>query len=124
MGLGWVFLVRGDAGWILLSYRPDRIVSAGLYCIGWIVTGNTGFYALAGYWLYGTDGTDGIYGTLVGRGWGVMTSAGAGMGAPTLAPEQERHHWLLRGGGLWEVMAGTNFIGSARAQNICVGAAK
>ena len=29
--LGWVFLVRGDVGWIVLDYRLDCIVSAGSY---------------------------------------------------------------------------------------------
>ena len=66
MGLGWVPLIRGDAGWIVLSYWLDHIVSAGSNHIGWIVSGSTGFYALAGYWL---DGTDGLDYTLVGRGW-------------------------------------------------------
>ena len=69
MGLGWVFLIRGDVIWIVLAYRLDLIVSAGSYCIGWIVSGNTGFYALAGYWLDWTDGTDGLDGALVGREW-------------------------------------------------------
>ena len=64
MGLGWVFLIRGDAGSYhiircIVSYcRLDRTVSSsGLYRIGWIgsyrtgciVSGNTGFYALDGY---------------------------------------------------------------------------
>ena len=82
---------------------------------------------LAGYWLDGTDetdGTDGLDGALVGRGWDGPTLAPAGTGAPPLAPEQECHHWLLRGDGLWEVVAGTNCVGAARAQIICVGAAK
>ena len=73
------------------------------------------------YWL---DGTYGMYGTLVGRGWCGPTSAGAGTGAPPLAPEWERHHCLLRGGGLWEAVAGTNFAGAARAWSICVVAEK
>ena len=60
-GLYWLI------GWIIL-YWLDRIISAGSYCIGWIVSVNTGFYALAGYYLDGTDGTDGLDGTLVGRG--------------------------------------------------------
>ena len=68
MGLGWVLLIRGDDGWIVLAYRLDRIVLDGLYSIGWIVSGNTRFYALAGYWLDGTDGTYGLDGTLVVRG--------------------------------------------------------
>ena len=81
MGIGWVFLIRGDAGsyriigWIVSYRRMDRIVSLAesyrigwivLYCINWIVSGNTGFYALAGYWL---DGTYGMDGALVGQGW-------------------------------------------------------
>ena len=46
--------------------------------------------------------------------------AGAGTGAPPLAPEQERHHWLLRGGGLWEAVAGTNCVVDARgAEYLC-----
>ena len=88
MVIGWVFLIRGYAGWIVLdyqmdhiilsglysipwivSYRMDCIVLDGLYRIGWILSGNTGFYALAGYWLDVTDGTDGLDGTLVGQGW-------------------------------------------------------
>ena len=60
---------------------------AGLYCIGWIISGNTGFYALAGYWL---DGTDGLDGTLVGRGWDGPTLAGARTGVPPLALERRR----------------------------------
>ena len=75
MGLEWVFLVRGDTG----SYH-----------IGWIVSGNTGFYALAGYWLNGTDGTDGLDGTLVGRGWDGPTLAGSGTRAPPLDLEGRR----------------------------------
>ena len=70
---------------------------------------------------YGTDGLDGA---LVGRGLDGPTLAPAGTGAPPLVPEQECHHWLLRGGGLWEVVAGTNFVSAARARSICVGEAK
>ena len=107
MGLGWVFLIRGDAGWIVLDYRLDHIVLAGLYCIGWIISyrldrnvsagsycivwiksGNSGFYALTGYWLDGTDGMDGLDGMLVVQGWYGPTLAGAGTGVPPLAPEQ------------------------------------
>ena len=116
MGNGWVFLIRGDAVsyriivWIVLYCWLDHIVSSagsycigwiGLYRIGWIVSANTGFYLLSGYWLDGMDGTDGLYGVLVGWGWDGPTLAGAGTGVPPLTPEQERHHWLLRGGGLW-----------------------
>ena len=76
---------------------------------------------MAGYWLDGTDGMDGV---LVGRGWYGPTLACAGSGAPPLAPEWERHHWLLRGDGLREVVAGTNYVGAARARSICVGEEK
>ena len=95
IGLGWVFLIRGDASWIILAYWLDRILLAGLYCIGWIISGKTGFYALSGYWLDGTDGTDGLDGTLVGQGWDVPTLVGAGTGASPLAPERQRHHWIF-----------------------------
>ena len=100
--------------WIISYHRLDCIGWIGSYRIDWIVSGNTGFYALAGYWLDGTDGTDGMDGALVGRGWDGPTLAGSETGAPPLAPKQERHHWLLRGGGLWEAVAGTNSIGAAR----------
>ena len=98
MGLGWVFLIRGDAGWVvglssgsccidwIVLYQLDRIVSDGIYRIGWIVSGNTGFYALAVYWLKRMDGTDGLDGTLVGRGWDGPTLAPVGTGAPPLVP--------------------------------------
>ena len=62
-------------------------LSDGLYRIGWIISGNTGFYALAGYWL---DGTDGLDRKLSGRGWDGPTLAGAGMRAPPLALEGRR----------------------------------
>ena len=44
MGIGWVFLIRGDAVWIVLAYWLDRIVSAGSYqetlaLMRWLVTG-------------------------------------------------------------------------------------
>ena len=102
----------------------DRIVSAGSYRIGWIVSVNTGFYALAGYWLDGTDGMDVLDGALVVHGWYGPTLAGAGTGAPLLAPERKHHHWLLRGGVRWEAVDGTNCVGAARAQSICVRAEK
>ena len=38
--------------------------------------------------------------------------AGAETVSPPMAPEQERHHWLLRGGGRWEAVAGTNDVGA------------
>ena len=74
MGLGWVFLIRGDAGWIVSDYRIDRIgwivlywldgiVSSKSYHIIWILSGDTGFYALADLLLAGWD----VGGT--GVGW-------------------------------------------------------
>ena len=118
-GLEWVFLVRGDVssvsldglyriGWIL-SYC---IVSAGSYPIGWIgsyrivsyrLDQNTGFYALAGYCL---DGTDGLDGALVGRGWGGPTLAPTRTGAPPWAPEKgspplDLEGWQDIGSGSW-----------------------
>ena len=111
-------------GWIISYSQLDRIVSAGLDHIVSAGSGNTGFYALAGYWLDETDGKDGLDGALVGRGCDGPTLAPAGTGAPPWAPEQERHRWILRGGGLWEVVAGTNCVGAARTRSICVGEAK
>ena len=63
------------------------------------------------------DGMDGLDEALVIQGWYGPTSAGAGTGSPPLAPEYERHQCLLRGGGLWEVVAGTNCVGAARARS-------
>ena len=85
----WVFLIRGDTGsyriigWIV-SHRLDRIVSSGLDHIVSAGSVNTSFYALAGYWL---DGTDGLDVALVGRGWDGTTLAPTGMVAPPLALE-------------------------------------
>ena len=59
-----------------------------------------------------------------GGGMEGLTLAGAGTGVPPLAPEQERHHCILRGGGWWEVVAGTNYVGAARARIICAGSEK
>ena len=42
---------------------------------------------------YGTDGMDGVDGALVGLGWDGRSIAPDGTGAP----EQEHHHWILRG---------------------------
>ena len=102
----------------------DCIVSSGLDHIVSAGSRNTGFYALDGYWLDETDGTDGLDGALVGRGWDGLTLAPAVTGAPPWVPEQERHRWILRGGGLWEVVAGTNCVGAARTRSICVEEAK
>ena len=76
---------------------------------------------LADYWLDGTDEMDGLDRALVGQGWYGPTFSPTRMGSPSLAPEQERHYWLLRGGWLWEVLAGTNCVGAARTRSICVG---
>ena len=86
-------------GWIVSYCWLDHIISAGLDRIVLAGSGNAGFYALDDYWM---DGTDRHY----------------------HLPERERHHWLLRGGGLWEVVAGTKCIGAARTRKICVGEAK
>ena len=67
----------------------------------------------------------------VGRGYrfmmevqGKLYNAPAGTRAPQLAPEQERHHWPLRGDGIWEVVAGTKCVGDARMRSLCFGEAK
>ena len=110
--------------WIVLYFWLDLILSAGLDRIVSDGSGNTGFYALAGYWLDDTDGTDGLDGALVVREWEGWTLAPAGTGAPPWTPEQERHHWLLRGGRLWEAVDGTNCFSVARTWSICVGETK
>ena len=79
---------------------------------------------LDGYCKQGTNGTDGLDGALVVRGWDGRTLAPVGMVVPPWATEQERHRWLLRGGGICEVVAGTNFVGAARTRSICVGEVK
>ena len=86
----------------------------------WLLRGGD---ALAGYCLGGMDGTygtDGLDGELVGRRWDGQTLAGAGPGAPLWAPEQERYCWLLVGGALCEVAAGTNSVSAAKTRNIYV----
>ena len=102
----------------------DRIVSAGLDSIVLAGSGNTGFYALAGYCMDGTDGMDGLYGALVGQGWDGRNLAPAGTGAPPWDPKQELQRWLLRGVGLCEVVSGTNCVGATRTRSICVGEEK
>ena len=111
-------------GWIL-SYRwLDRIILAGLDRILPAGSRNNSFYALAGYWLDGTDGTGVLDGALVGWGWDKPRLAPSGTGAPPWAPEKERHRWILRGGGIWAVLAGTNYVGATKTRIICVGEAK
>ena len=85
------FIVLSDelyhiVGWIV-SYKLEWI---GLYRIGWIVSGNTGFYALAVYWL---DGMDGLNGALVGRGRDGPTLTGAGMGVPLVEEARGFLEW-------------------------------
>ena len=87
----------------------------------WLLRGGD---ALAGYCQHGIYGTDGLDGELVGQGWDGRKLAPVGMGATPWAPEQERHRWLLRGGALCEVVAGTNCVGAARTWSICVGEPK
>ena len=111
-------------GWIVSYCQMDHIVSAGLDRIVSDGSGNTGFYKLAGYWLDGTYGVDGLDGALLGRWWYGRTLAPAGTGYSPWAPEQECHSWILMGGGLWGVVAGTNFVGAERTQIICVREAK
>ena len=109
----------------IVLYRLDHIISAGLdRIVSYRLDQNTDFYALAGYCLDGTDGTNGLYGELVGRGWDGPTLVPSGTGLPLWAPKQERHSWLLKGGGIWEVVAGTNCVGAARKRSICFGEAK
>ena len=84
MGLGWVFIIRGDSGsyciigWIVSYCQLDCIVSAGsyqetLYFMRWLVTVWMGWVEWMGRW------------------WDGRTLAPAGTGAPPWAPEQERH---------------------------------
>ena len=89
--------------------------------------------ALACYCMDGTDGadrtdrkdgTDGLDGALVRQGWDGRTLAGARTRAASWAPEQERHRWLLRGGGLCEVAARTNCVCAAKTRIKCVGETK
>ena len=58
------------------------------------------------------NGTDGLDGAMVGQGWDGRTLAGFGTGAPPWAPEQERHHWILRGSALCEVVVATSIVGA------------
>ena len=103
MGLGWVFLIRGDPGWVVLAYWLDHIVSAVL--AGWIGsdrcnlciavsldiyvsldisgTGTGSYRIIMAGCKGGTDGTDGtdgndgndgLDGALVGLGWTVVST--------------------------------------------------
>ena len=113
MGIGWVFLIRGEAGsyrifvWIVLYRWLDRIISAGLDCIvlavsyriGWIVSYWMGCIRkhcllCAGWLLAGWDGWTGwdiggmgVVCTNVSRRLYGSGTIGTGMGAPPLALE-------------------------------------
>ena len=111
-------------GWDGQSLAPTGTGAPEQERHNWLLRGSN---ALADSLQHGTDGTyrtDGLDEALVGQGWDGRTLAPDGMGAPPWVPEQERHRWLLRGGGLGEVVAGTNCVGAARTRSICVGEAK
>ena len=98
-------------GWIL-SYRLDRIVSSRSYqekldFMRWMV-------------CYCLDGTDGLVGTLVGRGWYGTTLAGAGTEVPPLALEGRR----AVGSGGWHQFRWSCKGAESRARSISVGEAK
>ena len=86
--------------------RRNSLVCNGLFSTGWM-----GRMDWTGCW-WDASGVEG------------PALAGAGTVAPTLALERERRHWILSGGGRWEVAAGTNCVGAARACSICVIATK
>ena len=121
VGQGWYRRTLAPAGTGAPQWAPEQERHR------WILRGGD---ALAGYCMDGmngkdgTDGTDGMDGALVGRGWDGWTLAGARTGAPPWTSEQELHRWILRGDGLYEVVAGTNCVGAARTQSICVVEAK
>ena len=87
----------------------------------WLLRGRN---ALSGYCQHGTDGTDVLDRALVGQVWDIRTVAPAGTGAPPWAPEKERHRWILKGGALCEVVAGTDCVGATRTRSISVGEGK
>ena len=147
--LHWLYCIVLLAGCIVIwivSYCLDRIVSyhivsyrilsycivsSGSYCIVLIVSyciisDGSEHWLLCAVWLL--PGWDGWYRWtgwgVGGPGWDGPTLAPARTGAPPWAPEQERHRWLLRGGGIWGLVAGTNCVGAARTRIICVGEAK
>ena len=101
LGRGWDGRTLAPAG----TGAPEQDIHH------WLLRGGD---ALAGYCQHGTDGTDGLDGALAGWGWDGQTLAPAGLGAPPWALKKERHRWLLRGGALYEVVAGTNCVGAAR----------
>ena len=129
MCLGWVFLIRGDAGCIVSAYRLDFIVSDGLYRIVWIIS----YYLdrIRRHWILCADWF--ATGWMVRMDWMERWWDGCGTNrryqaleqeCPPLAPEQEIHHWLLMGGRMWEAVYDTNCVGATRARSICVRAEK
>ena len=108
-------------GWDRRSLAPARTGAPEQECRHWLLRGGD---ALAGCCQHGMDGMDRPDGALVGRGWDGRTLATARTEAPPWATEQERHRWLLRGGALCKVVAGTNCVGAARTRIICVEEAK
>ena len=108
-------------GWDGQSLAPTGTGAPEQERHNWLLRGSN---ALADSFQHGTDGTDGMDGALVGRGWDGRTLAPAGMGAPPWVSEQERHRWLLRRGKLCKVVAGTNCVSAARTRSICVAEAK
>ena len=80
----------------------------------WLLRGRD---ALAGYCKQGTNGTGGLDGALVGRGWDRRTLEPSGTGAPPWAPEQKRPRWILMVGALCKVVSGTNCVGLSEKQN-------
>ena len=85
------------------GYLLSEETLARSYCIGWIISGGTGFYALAGLILAGWDiwnvwdvGGVGVVWTNVSRRRNGSATISAGMGAPPLAIEGR---WAVGSGG-------------------------
>ena len=109
-----------STGWIVLAgpYRLDRIgIDIGferrtwILCAGWFFTG----WIVWMDWMCCSWDRGGVEGPAL---------AGTRTGELPLVLERERHHWLLRVGRRWEVVAGTNCVGATRARSICVGIEK
>ena len=123
MGLGWVFLVRGDTGsyriidWIVLYCWMNPIaLLAGSYLIGWIGSYRIGW--IRKHWiLCAALLLDGWYGWDVWDGWDRWGVSGAGvgrtdvstrwngsatMGARTGAPPLDLEGRRAMGNGEWD----------------------
>ena len=100
MGLGWVFLIRGDAGsyhifgWIIsyrldliISYRLDRIRKHWLLCAGWLLDVWEGWDGWTGWGVGETE----VGRTDVSRRRNRSATIGTGTGAPSLALEGRRY---------------------------------